>query len=61
MLITVWVDDLLIFAEMNDDLEAIKSQLKELCEITDMGESKKIIGIEIERNRSNGSISLSQE
>jgi hypothetical protein len=58
--LTVWVDDLLIFADTVDDLEEVKKELAGLFDVKDMGEPKKIIGIQIERDRENESISLSQ-
>ncbi len=59
--LTVWVDDLLIFAETVKDLDEIKRELAGLFDVKDMGKPKKIIGIEIERDRDNGTISLSQQ
>ncbi len=61
MFLTVWVDDLLIFAETVKDLDEIKRELAGLFDVKDMGKPKKIIGIEIERDRDNGTISLSQQ
>jgi Reverse transcriptase (RNA-dependent DNA polymerase)/GAG-pre-integrase domain/Integrase core domain len=46
-IITVWVDDLLLFATSNDLLEKMKKELQSKWTVTDMGEPAKIIGIEI--------------
>jgi hypothetical protein len=46
-IITVWVDDLLLFASGDDLMRKIKEEIKASWEVTDMGEPKKIIGIEI--------------
>ncbi len=61
MSLTVWVDDLLIFAETVKDLDEIKRELAGLFDVKDMGKPKKIIGIEIERDRDNSTIALSQQ
>lgn len=57
---TVWVGDLLIFTESSADMAEIKRELGQLFEVKDIGEPKKIIGIEIERDRDHGTIALSQ-
>lgn len=58
-IITVWVDDLLLFASSDDILQSVKTQLCAEWEITDLGEPSKIIGIEITRIRDG--IKISQE
>jgi transposase InsO family protein len=58
-IITVWVDDLLLFATSNDLLEKMKKELQSKWTVTDMGEPAKIIGIEITIN--DDSILISQE
>ncbi|SJL04873.1 uncharacterized protein ARMOST_08244 [Armillaria ostoyae] len=60
-IITVWVDDLLIFSETIEDMMETKGELHNLFDVKDLGEPKKIIGIEIKRDRENGTISLSQK
>ena len=47
VIITVWVDDLLIFGTSNKCIEQTKSDLRTQWEVTDLGEPTKIIGIEI--------------
>ena len=56
VIITVWVDDLLIFASSN---EQTKSDLCTQWEVTDLGEPTKIIGIEV--TQTNDSITISQK
>ena len=46
-IITVWVDDLLLFASGDDLMRKMKEEIKASWDVTDMGELKKIIGIEI--------------
>ncbi len=43
--ITVWVDDLLIFTETIEDMAEVKGELQKLFDVKDLGEPKKIIGI----------------
>ena len=49
-IITVWVDNLLLFASTQQLCEKMKKDLRSEWEITDLGEPAKIIGIEIARN-----------
>jgi hypothetical protein len=46
-IITVWVDDLLLFALSTAAMEKLKEELNELFDLTDLGEPSKIVGIEI--------------
>ena len=58
-IITVWVDDLLLFADSAESMEEMKKDIRTEWETTDMGEPNKIVGIEI--NQSEGQISISQK
>jgi hypothetical protein len=58
-IITVWVDDLLIFANTEEGMHLTKEQIACKWQVTDLGEPSKIIGIEIKRNTD--SISISQQ
>jgi hypothetical protein len=46
-IITVWVDDLLLFALSYEEMEKIKNEINQEWEVTDLGEPSKIMGIEI--------------
>ena len=46
-IITVWVDDLLLFATMEILMEKMKYEISSEWEITDLGQPMKIIGIEV--------------
>jgi hypothetical protein len=46
-IITVWVDDLLLFATSNNLMNKMKDQIKSIWEVTNLGDPAKIIGIEI--------------
>lgn len=48
-ILTVWVDNLMLFASSDEILKSVKIQLSAEWEITDLGEPAKIIGIEITR------------
>ncbi|GBE80375.1 hypothetical protein SCP_0300900 [Sparassis crispa] len=59
-IIAVWVDDLLLFTNDHDLMDHLKKELQSMFEVTDLGEPKKIVGIEIERNREKKTIKVSQ-
>jgi hypothetical protein len=59
MIITVWVDDLLLIVKPNELMEQTKLDLHTKWEMTDLGEPTKIIGIEI--TQTDDSITLSQK
>ncbi|GBE90191.1 hypothetical protein SCP_1900400 [Sparassis crispa] len=60
-IITVWVDDLLLFTNSPKLMEELKRDLQDLFEVTDLGEPQKIVGIEIERDREAGTLQISQQ
>ena len=47
MIITVWVDDLLLFASSEEVMIMMKDNLKSEWQMTDLGEPSKIVGIKI--------------
>jgi len=49
-IITVWVNDLLLFASNPVLMKNLKHELQSTFEITDLGEPSKIVGIEIDRD-----------
>ena len=59
-IITVWVDDLLLFASMDRLMQRMKDELHSLWEVTDIGEPTKIVGIEITRTEDSITISQTQ-
>lgn len=59
VIITVWVNDILLFTSSDRLLEQTKSDLCTQWEVTDLGEPSKIIGIEI--TQANDSITISQK
>jgi len=58
VIITVWVDDLLLFAMMIELRDKARADIRSKWEVTDLGEPTKIVGIEITMNPD--SISISQ-
>jgi hypothetical protein len=57
-IITVWVDDLLLFANTEVGMRLCKEQIAHKWQVTDLGEPSKIIGIQIKSGAD--SISISQ-
>ena len=46
-IITIWVDDLLLFMSLDRLMTNLKSKLNSMFKLMDMGEPSKIVGIEI--------------
>ena len=57
----LYVDDMLIACKHMDQIDALKQQLRGSFEMKDLGEAKKILGVELIRNRKNGILVLSQQ
>ena len=58
-IITVWVDDLLLFASSEQAMQQMKDDIHSQWEATDMGDPSKIVGIEI--TQTGDSIKITQE
>lgn len=56
----LYVDDMLIAAKNMSDIHALKKQLGDEFEMKDLGAAKKILGMEIVRDRKAGKLTLSQ-
>ena len=59
-IITVWVDDLLLFTSAQGLMTSLKSQLQSMFEITNLRDPKKIVGIEITRDCAKGTLFIGQ-
>ncbi len=59
-ILLLYVDDVLIMTNSEKKLKDTKIQLAEEFRMTDLGEPKKFLGIEIKRNMSKGTIFLNQ-
>ena len=55
----LYVDDILIEAKSKDEIRTVKVQLNNEFEMKDLGVAKKILGMEILRDRVVGILSLS--
>jgi len=60
ILITVWVDDLLIFATSIKYMQIAKRDILESFEVTDLGELNKMVGIEITWDHEHRKITITQ-
>jgi hypothetical protein len=56
-IVTVWIDDLMLFATSDPIMEHFAEDLKSAFDVTDLGEPSKIIGIEITHWRNSITIS----
>ncbi|KAK3013623.1 hypothetical protein RJ639_009326 [Escallonia herrerae] len=57
----LYIDDMLIAAKSMSDVNSLKEQLKREFEIKDLGVAKRILGMEIQRDRPAGILYLSQK
>ena len=60
ILITIWVDDMLLFATSTKAMQIAKRDISGTFEVTDLGEPKEIVGIEITRDRKQRKITITQ-
>jgi hypothetical protein len=59
-LLTVWVDDILSFSTSTKAMQIAKRDISQTFEVTDLGDPKKLVGIEITRDRKNKRITITQ-
>jgi len=59
VILVVYVDDMLIVGSSMTEINKLKQQLADNFEIKDLGLAKKILGMRILRNRSEGILKLS--
>ncbi|MGB0809062.1 MAG: reverse transcriptase domain-containing protein, partial [bacterium] len=59
--VTVYVDDICIFSPSQDAVKAFIAFLESRYKIRDLGELRYILGIEVERDRKNGTMHLGQQ
>ncbi|KAH9687012.1 hypothetical protein KPL70_014605 [Citrus sinensis] len=57
----LYVDDMLVAYKSREEIEALKNLLSSEFEMKDLGSAKKILGMEIKRDRSKGIMFLSQK
>ena len=61
IILTFYVDDLLLAGNNAEAMPMVKSQLKQWFKMTDMGEASHVLGFEIKRDRQLGTLTISQE
>ena len=54
----LYVDDMLIASKSRSIIDKLKKELSSEFEMKDVGEVKKVLGMEIERDRKDGKFSL---
>ena len=57
----LYVDDMLIAAKSQVEIDILKAQMSKEFEMKDLGKAKKILGMEISRDRERGKLWLSQK
>lgn len=57
----LYVDDMLVACKSREEIKALKNLLSSEFEMKDLGSAKKILGMEIKRDRSKGIMFISQE
>ncbi|KAM1707528.1 hypothetical protein ACFX13_000672 [Malus domestica] len=57
----IYVDDMLIASKNVEEIEKLKKQMKNEFEMKDLSEAKKILGMEITRDRAKGFVSLNKK
>ncbi|KAH9718108.1 hypothetical protein KPL71_022089 [Citrus sinensis] len=57
----LYVDDMLIASKNRDEIERLKKQLAYEFEMKDLGDTQRILGMEIRRDKKNGSVWLTQK
>src|SRR6266481_316651 len=60
LIITIYVDDLGLFATLKSKMAELKKELKDNFTMTDLGEMKKILGIQVIRDRKAGTLKIMQ-
>ena len=57
----LYVDDILIASKSRSAIDTLKRDLSSEFEMKDLGEAKKVLGMEITRDRRSGKVSLTQK
>ena len=55
------VDDMLIISKSKSEIQVVKAKLQKEFEMNELGNARRILGMEIERDRKNGTLFLSQK
>ena len=57
----LYVDDMLIASRDSKAIDSLKAKLSSEFEMKDLGEARRILGMEIERDRVKGRVGLNQK
>lgn len=60
VLIAVFVDDIIVFTDSIDFMDIIRRKLSSFCTLKDLGPVQKCLGINVTRNKAEGTIELDQ-
>src|SRR6266481_3144334 len=60
LIITIYIDDLGLFVTSKSEMAELKKELKDNFTMTDLGEMKKILGIQVIRDRKAGTLKIMQ-
>src|SRR6266481_4858776 len=60
LIITIYIDDLGLFMTSKNEMAELKKELKDNFTMTDLGEMKKILGIQVIRDRKAGTLKIMQ-
>jgi hypothetical protein len=61
MIFVLYVDDMILEIKIITEINKIKAQIARTFDMKDLGSARKILGIEIFRDRRNGKLWLSQQ
>ena len=61
VIIPIFVDDMTIISKSKDAVQSVKDELKKIFKLRDLGPTKFILGVAIEKDRSNRILTLSQK
>ena len=61
MIITLYVDDLLVIESNVYVIETIKKKLKDNFEVSDLGDVSLVLGMQVTRDREKETLTISQE
>lgn len=61
MILLLYVDDILITSNQAIEIRKVKVELNKEFEMNDLGAAKRILAIEVERNRKDKTVYLSRE
>src|SRR5690606_23569031 len=61
LIVALYVDDMLMFSNNQQRSDELKQELQKRFAMQDLGEARNCIGLEIERDKTKGTVSVSQQ